>query len=175
MAAPADAQVRTVKLSAGLEAQITLVGRCKSYVTVAMTIANKGPASVHVALVTPAPLAVDNSGTKYQYNTHSGLSKCPSWSSVEQCIGVPQTYPSVTLPTQAYTVIDPGTQVTAGFELFGQPSEGPLIAFSANLLYRVVSDRLLEDKMTETQKRQQVRVMPLSFANSPVAQSEHRQ
>jgi hypothetical protein len=159
----------TIKLNAGLEAQIASLGRVKTgnYVTVALTIVNKGSSTIHMMLVGSPPAAVDNTGTQYTYNNSSGISRCSNWNVIDQCIGVPNVT-GLTLSLQAYTQLDPGSQLTANFELFGHESDGPLASFAATIAYRLVGDPLRDDTLTEAQKRKQIRVMNLSFPPSPL-------
>lgn len=157
-------QAQPIKLASGglIQPQVLSIGRDKTFrnLTVTMTIENKGKNTIYVLLI-PAdfmsPKAVDNTGANFRFVSGSGIAICPD-SVTRRCIGEPVN-PSITPPLQSWTELDPDNPITLNFALTTTTSEeshGPLVSFSSLLAYRVVSDPVQDDLLSDTQKRQQI-------------------
>jgi len=174
----AHAQGQRVKLNAGLEAQVEVAARCKSDLSISVRLENKGSDSVHIALIGPPPQATDNGGTNYRFRTQSGVAECPRLVSNEPdvCIGAPSSYSnyqSRIMPTQAYTIIDPGTRAGMIIKFHSSSrSSGNLVSMNARLAYRIVSDPHLEGTLTEPQKRARVATMAVRIPLTPITQGD---
>lgn len=70
--------------------------------------------------------------------------------------------------------LDPDTSpATLNFNLnSNQESHGPLASFSCTFAYRVVSDPMRDDTLTDKQKRQQIHLMNFSSPLTHVTQEE---
>lgn len=163
--APTYAEGQLIKLNGGLEAEILALGRDKSrqHVTVSLKLSNAGQNIAFLALsFDPAPVANSNTGGHYVISMQSvsGIAKCGNVPAAE-CMG--SGAPIHALPFQSWTELDPGTNTVINMVLFGGGNTGPLMSFSASVLYRLESDTVKDDTLSESQKRQQVRSMSLSF------------
>ncbi|MGE0699511.1 MAG: hypothetical protein AB7O57_10480 [Hyphomicrobiaceae bacterium] len=169
--APALAEPKPVKLSAGLEASVGFCGRSKEQtrLTVTMKLVNKGSAAVHM-LLADAPLAIDNGGGSYKLDHFSGIAQCTylSAKSIADCIGLPKSN-SYTVPLQSYTQLDPGSETTVTFTFASrEPGKGTLCSFAATMIYRLVHDPLVDATLPEEQKLRSVRTLNISIPEHPI-------
>lgn len=176
LATGAEAQTAAVapplKLSAGLEASVTIAARQKggNYMSVAMQIENKGKLPVALALIGPVPVAVDNAGVAHTMTAFSGATACreltvgylPMCLLGEEVSGY--RYPIL---LEAMTQIDPGAAITLTFQLNGRESTGNLMSFSSVFAYRIIADPLKDATMTEAERRRQLRTLNVSFPSFP--------
>jgi hypothetical protein len=51
-------------------------------------------------------------------------------------------------------------------------SHGPLVSFACTFAYRVVTDARRDDTLTETEKRERIHLMNLSFPPTAITQQE---
>ena len=159
-----DAAPPPIKLNGNLEAEIDSLGRSKSgsEITVSLRLSNAGPTSIQLLLVPPQPLVTTNTGGSYSQVTGlSGLARCQF--SFEVCTGINGIVRGNTPPLQSWTEIGSGTTVVANFVFHGNPTTAPLISLSATLAYRIASNKLQDDTLSDEQKRTQIRSMTLSF------------
>jgi hypothetical protein len=170
-------QGEIVKLNGGLEATILQVGRTKDHrhVTINLSIANKGSSRAYLLLV-DRPIATDNTGAAYFYKENvAGIADCDNapaggWPNAG-CLGIPQKN-NKTVPLQSFTTIDPNSgPISVSFRLSGDPSEGPLISFSAHL-YVLLVDPLRDETLSESEKYKQFRLMTLSFPPRKVNEAQ---
>jgi hypothetical protein len=174
------AQSQPINLNGGLQAQVGTVGRDKTFhaLTVSMTLMNKGKNTIYLLLLTGHgyPNAVDNSGAAFAYETAGGVAVCPLLNATPQCIGVPDIIQGQTPPLQAWMELDPDSSpVSLNFQLYlatVQESHGSLASFSCIFAYRAVSDPVRDGGLTESQKRQQINLVNLSFPSTPVTQEQ---
>jgi len=169
---PSMAAGPVLKLNAGLTAEILALGRdAHQRLTISMKISNNGPDIVYLLLLTnPPPFATSNTGETYYSNLSnpSGIAVCLT-TNYAGCIGLPPS--QLVAPFSSWTEIDPTTDIVVNFVLGGSSGNGPLVSFSANLAYRTVSNRVTDDTLSDSQKRQQVRTMTLSFPPMPVQEA----
>jgi hypothetical protein len=174
---PTSAQSRTVKLNGGLEAEVLALGRSANHqnLSVSMRISNKGTSSAYLLLV-GTPVVTDNTGGGFRNNwTVSGLAHCVNrnpGSPDSLCFAVPKVIDGITIPLQAFTLIDPDISITVNFLFENGVSQGPLISFSANLAYRLVNDTAKDATLTESDKYKQFRIMTLSFPSLSVTDAK---
>lgn len=174
--APGPSAARpTVKLSGGLEATITVVGRNKNgnNISIGMQLENKGKLPIAIALVGPAPFATDNAGATYNYSNFSGAAACSELGAhyVAMCIlGEETSGYKHPVPLQAFTQIDPGTTANLAVGLNGTSGTGTLLSFASVFAYRIIADPLKDETMTEIERRKQIRTLNVSFPAFPIQQ-----
>ena len=176
-ASATEVQSAPINLNGGLQAQVLSVGRDKTlhHLTASMTLQNKGKNTIYLLLLFGPgnPSADDNTGAGFNYQGSSGVPVCPAFGSIPSCIGVPDIIRGQTPPLQSWMEIDPDTSAALNFQLYtGQESHGPLASFSCTFAYRVVSDPVRDDTLTEEQKRQRIHVMNLSFPSTTISQEQ---
>jgi hypothetical protein len=164
-----------VKLNGALVGEVSAVGRNASgnNVTASMKLTNTGNSVIYLMLAGDDPVAFDSAGTKINFRQVGGLTKCNLSSSAHlgDCMGITQGNQPNAVPLQTYTEVDPGASITVQFHFdTSTPSRAPLISMAANLVYRVVANPQADDALTDSQKRQQLRVMNLSFQDVPVTE-----
>lgn len=167
---PALAAGQRIKLNGGLEAEIVTIGRNRSHneVTIALNISNPGQDIAYLVLSLDPPVAaISNTGGSYILLRVSGITQCGS-SPIAACTGTGPYNPGAALPLQSWTEIDPGTNITVNFDLTGMPDTGPLVSFSATTAYRTVHSEMQGETLSDSQKRQSIRVMTLSFPPTAV-------
>jgi hypothetical protein len=175
----AAAQGRTVKLSAGLEASIGFIGRDASgrRLTVTLKLLNKGAETVFGVLVREA-LAIDNSGAGYDLNAVSGITQCPWQQNVDfnvaQCLGAHNNHDRSTVaPLESFTQIDPGSETTVTFALRREESgTGTIASFATVLIYRVVRDPLVDETLSDADRRRGLRTLNISIPEHPITQGK---
>jgi hypothetical protein len=163
---PAFAAGQMIKLNDGFEAEILSLGRDKSRqnISLSMRLTNAGADIAYLALTfDPPPAANTNTGGHYVIANGSiaGIAKCANVSSA-QCMGLDGE--RFALPLQSWTKLSGGTGTVINLSLYGPANAGPLISFSASLVYFLVSDKMKDDTLSDSQKRQRARTMALSFA-----------
>jgi hypothetical protein len=174
-AAHDSAAATQVKLNGALVSEVSAVGRNAggSNVTASMKLTNTGSSIIYLMLAGDDPVAFDSAGTKINFRQLGGLTKCTVLSSAQlgDCMGIIPTNQLHMVPLQTYTEIDPGASITVQFHFeTSTPSRAPLISMAASLVYRVVANPQADDALTDSQKRQQLRVMNLSFQDVPVTE-----
>lgn len=169
----------TVKLTAGLEATIIVVGRSKDLrsISATMQIENKGKLPVQIALVGPAPNAADNAGATFAFSTFSGAAQCRDLgvTYTRACIltdGGVSNSPYYLIPLQQFTQIDPGSTTSLTFGLRGGESNGTWLGFSSVFAYRVIADPLKDETLADEERRKQIRTMSISFPSFPITQQK---
>ncbi|HEV8413050.1 MAG TPA: hypothetical protein VGQ49_05620 [Bryobacteraceae bacterium] len=169
----AHGQSRIVKLNGGLEAEILTLGRdTLGYnLTTSLRISNKGKSTAYLLLI-GNPVATDNTGGVF--NNVDNLSGIASCRNVDYglCIGAPKVVEGLTVPLQGYTQIDPDVEITINLRLNGSGSKGPLVSLSANVAYRLVSDSLKDETLSDLDKRKQLKLMSLSFPATSVTEAK---
>ena len=157
----------TVQLNGGMTAQLLSVTRDQTGnypgISAAVKITNAGQDRVSL-IFTGAPSVIDDTGVEF-HGTISGVGWCRNVA--RQCIGFPSAY--YAFPVQQYTQLDPGTSVTALFNLpaGGRANSSRSISLSAEMAYRVVSDPARDASLSNAQKLQQVTMGSVGFG--PVA------
>ena len=169
-AAVATGAPPVVKLTAGLEASIGVVGRNKGgdQVSVSLQLANRGKEAVQLLLVGPAPFAADNAGSTYEFVNYSGATRCSAVDAYQAgaCIGRPKN--DYTAPLEQWTQIDPGTVTTLTFGLGGTKSKGSELGFAATFAYRLVANPATDSKRPEDERRAEIRTLSISFPAFPI-------
>ena len=175
MANPPEGPAAIVRLSAGLEARVGLVGRSKERdrVSVSMQIENTGKEAVQLLLIGPAPFIADNAGSTYDFANFSGAAQCSTLhvADAASCIGHSKTE-SDAVPLEQYTQIDPGAVVSMTFGLSGRPSEATMLGFSSTFAFRIVADPQNDQKRPEDERRKQIRTMSISFPAFQISQAK---
>jgi hypothetical protein len=178
-AASASAQQSSVvKLNGGLEAEILSLGRSADhqFVTISMRISNRGKDTAYLMLV-GKEAATDNKGGVFNWRySISGIAECGlNNAQPTQCVGIPRVVDNYSVSLQSYTQIDPERDIVVNFRLRGDSgaaSDGPLVSFSANVAYRLVSDPLKDATLSDTEKQKQVKMMSLSFPPETVVDAK---
>lgn len=178
--APAGAQqppAAPLKLTAGLEASVTIAARQKSgsYISIALQLENKGKATVAIALVGPVPVAVDNAGSSYMMTAFSGATSCRELAVhyLPMCLlGEEISGYRDPIRLQAMTHIDPGTAVTLTFQLSGRQTTGTLVSFASVFAYRIITDPLKDETLSDAERRRQLRTLSVSFPMFPITQEK---
>lgn len=165
----------TVKLSGGIEATITVVGRDKggNNISIGMQLENKGKLPIAIGLIGPVPTATDNAGITYFMTSFSGATACRELvvNYTSMCIlGEEVSGYRYPIPLQAFTQIDPGTTANLTFGLNGRQGNGTLLSFSSVFAYRTIADPLKDETLTEPERRKQIRTLNISFPAFPIQQ-----
>ena len=117
----------------GLETRVLFVGldMARHTLTLSVEITNIGPGSVYLALVGPAPRAVDSRGGTYKVEKLAGMAKCRhmSNSNIDDCIRNVRDY----LPGTMFTLIPANATSLLTFELSTRSvAKDGLLSFTMN-------------------------------------------
>jgi hypothetical protein len=170
--------IANVKLSGGLEASLPAgIGRSQNShnVTVVLSLENKGKAAVQLALVGPTPFAVDNAGTSYTMTSFSGAGACRELGVhyIPMCIvGTEVAGMKIPIALEAFTQIDPGATAILTFGLNGREGSGNQMSFSSVFAYRVISDPLADETLSEADRRRQFRTLSVGFPPHSITQQK---
>ena len=166
----------TAELNGGMEAQIISSGlntrdALHPSITMALKISNKGTSTAFVLLVGPPDL-VDDSGSRYELRTVTGLAYCHGPYSnpptTERCVGIP-AMDGATFSPRAYTRIDPGRSIIVNLSFAGRGQPGKQVTLSGQLGYRLVGDTAKDADLSDADKLKQVQLGTLSFEPVTVA------
>lgn len=90
---------------------------------------------------------------------------------VGSCIGRNRSDNGIAPPLEAYTQLDPETELTATFSFGGASEPGTFVSFSSVLAFRIVSDTLRDPTLPEAERRASIRTMSISFPAYPLTRS----
>ncbi|MEM1385448.1 MAG: hypothetical protein AAGD08_01045 [Pseudomonadota bacterium] len=141
----------------GIGVQVLFVGRNPDgkQLTVSVQIQNTTDQPLNLAMIGPAPAAIDNRGVTYTLKQYAGLASCKSWQNqyVSTCMRNSSSY----LPNETFGRLDAGSSsiVALTFEGSGVPDDG-FLSISLNLAVGT------GDRVTDA-NREDVRNIPITF------------
>jgi hypothetical protein len=158
------AEPNAVKVMNGLEFIVDSMGAIDDGVRliVAARFRNTGEGYFAVALVPPFPKVSESDGTTYFMQDVGGVTRCRNNNPImgPACSGKPAT-PGITIPPDAYTVLDPGATAHLDFHMTVERGNhrGTYGTFSAVFAVRTFATEAEDRDRTDDEKQKRTRTL----------------